>query len=446
MNKSKIPTIIGVIFLVVGLAVGLLLVKNKTLFRLGATPEATPKDVRLTNITDNSFAVSWITDKKVLGFISWGESDNQLNKTEPDEFIDPGLTHTLSVINLDANKTYFFKINSDGTEYDNNGTAWQVKTGAKLAQNQKQISVYGSVFTQSGEPAANALVYITVAGSSPLSTTTSRNGSWVLPISSARNQDLSSLATINEKTSLLEISVNAGSDGVASAQIYPQSGQPVPAITLGKTFDFKNLPASVASDIPKASIGLPDEETATRSSGFDVGDTISGGTAPKTVTLDSIDPGETVTTVKPELFGEGPSGTTITITLESEPQTATVKIPSSGDWQWTPPANLPAGTHKVTIKWKDASGILRSLTRTFVVEASEGPAFTSTPSATPTKKVTPSLSPTPTSRVSATPTATLSPTRYATPESGSLTPTILLFIMGIGVLIFASLVWRKSDA
>jgi len=443
MNKNRIPTVIGITLLIIGLAAGVFLVKNAQLFRLGATTEAAPKDVRITNITENSFSISWATQKAVLGFVSWGETSSSLGKTEVDEFENPSFTHTLSIKSLTPEKTYYFKINSGGTEYDNNGTPWLIKTGSILTTSARTLTISGSILTAAGQPAENALVYVTVGGGSPLSTTTSKSGSWVLSLSSARNQNLTAPVLIDDKSTLLEISVNAGPDGVASAQIYPQSAKPVPAITLGQTLNFKALPPSPESGIPTAEIGLPEESTP--SSGFNLGTEETAAPSAKAVTLDSISNGEVVSTNKPEFFGAGPKGTTLTVTVESEVITGEITVPVSGEWTWSPPSNLAPGSHKITIQWRDAAGILRSLTRTFVVEASGAPAFTSTPSATPTTRLTP----TPTSSPSATPTKTTTPsatpTQYATPESGSLTPTILLFIMGVSVIIFASLVWRKSE-
>ena len=438
MRIGKIPTIIGVILLIVGLGAGVLLVQNRQIFRLGATQESLPKDVRITNITDTSFTVSWTTEREVLGFISWGDNENSLNRTEEDEVGTSSVTHTLSVKSLIPRTEYFFKINSGGTEYDNNGLAWQTKTGPTLAQ-PKSYLVSGTVLAASGAPANNALLYITVGGSSPLSSTTSQNGSWVISISSARTSDLNSFVTIDDATTLLEISVNAGPEGVSTAQIYPQSAKPVPSMILGSSHDFKSLPPSEVSEVPRASLELPDE--ATPSSGFEV-EEVSTPSA-TTVTLESVDQGETITTTQPEFFGEAPAGTQLIITLESEPVTDQVTVPSSGDWSWTPPTDLSEGTHKITIRWTDVSGILRTLTRTFIVEAAEGPAFEATPSATLTPTTTPTA--TPTATKTPTPTATPTATAFATPESGSLTPTLLLSIMGIGVIAFAFMLWKKAE-
>ena len=448
MKKSKIPTIIGLIVLVFGLAAGVLLVGSQRFFRLGAEAELAPKDVRISNISDNSFTVSWVTDKVTGAFIKWGEDPESLDKEELDEVGGEGTTHTASIRGLSAETTYYFKINSGGDDFDNSGIPWQVKLASLLPVPTKTNLVSGSVLTGSGQPAKNALVYITLGGGSLLSSVTSDSGSWVIPISQARSQDLSGFIDIDEKNTLMEISVNAGPDGVASAQIYPQSAKPVPAIILGETHDFKSLPASEVSEIPKASIGLPEESTP--SSKFEVEGPAQAPTS-QSVTLESVKEGEVVTSTKPEFFGEGPVGTTISITVESDPVTGSVRIPTTGDWNWSPPAGLSEGTHRITISWRDAQGILRTLTRTFVVQASEGPAFESTPSATLTPTPTPTLSPTSTPTPTPIPTIVGSPVSSASPtispvaDSGSLTPTILLSIMGVSVIAFAFLVWKKSE-
>jgi hypothetical protein len=286
--------------------------------------------------------------------------------------------------------------------------------------------------TASGEPAENVIVYLTPAGAGPLSVFTSENGSWLLNIALARNQSHSSYASINNQNTLLEISVQAGERGVSSTQVYPQSAKPVPPMTLGQVHDFKNLPPSDTGEIPEAILDLP-EDDATESSRFDVeegGETVQQDT----VTLESIDEGEVVTTTEPEFFGEGPAGTTITITVNSNHEiTEDVTILSTGNWSWSPPSGLEEGSHTITITWRDVSGVLRTLTITFIVQAAEGPAFESTPSASTTPTPTPTPSP------ASTPTPTATGTPQPLPDSGSLTPTYLLSIMGLGLLLLSGL-------
>ncbi|MFZ5932482.1 MAG: fibronectin type III domain-containing protein [Patescibacteria group bacterium] len=441
MRRSKIPTIIGIFLLVLGIAAGVLLVRSQVFFRLGATTEFAPKDVRISNVSDTSLTISWTTDRQTSGFVKWGVDATSLDKTELDELSEQSFIHTLTLRGLKPETTYYFKVNSGGQDFDNNGIPWQETTGPTLETPGKTNLISGTILTASGEPAKNVLVYVSVSGGNLLSTITSQNGSWVVPISSVRSQDLATYLAIDEVNSLMEISVNAGPEGVASAQIYPQSARPTPPIILGQVHDFRSQPPSEISEIPKARVDLPQE--ATPASGFEVEEKPATPAA-KTVTLESIDEGEIVTSETPEFFGEGPAGTTITITVESEPITTNVKIPSSGDWKWSPPSGLTPGSHKITISWRDSQGILRSLSRTFIVQAAEGPAFESTPSASPTPSPTPT--PTPSATVAASPTISATPTATAAPipVSGSLTPTVLLSIMGVGVIAFAFFVWKQA--
>ena len=435
MKKSKFPTIIGIVLLITGVAAGVFLIQNQQIFRLGAAPESEPKNVRITNVTGHSFTVSWVTDKRTNGFVKYGEG-NSFGQTDLDEISGQSNLHYLTVKGLNPETTYNFQINSGGDDYDNNGTPWQVTTGPELAQPAKTNIISGNILTAAGEPAQNVIVYVNPAGASPLSVYTSENGNWLLNIALARSQNLSSYISINKQSTLLEISVQAGESGVSSAQIYPQSAKPVPPITLGQVHDFKNLPPSDTDEIPEASLDLPTDE-ATESSRFEVEEG-EDGQQTDTVSLESIDEGETVTSTEPEFFGEGPPGTTITITVNSSHEiTDDVTIASNGNWSWSPPSSLEEGSHTITLSWRDASGVLRTLTRTFIVQAADGPAFESTPSASPTATPTPTPSPSPSPATSPTPTATSTP--QPLPDSGSLTPTYLLSIMGLGLLLLSGI-------
>lgn len=450
MKKSKIPTIVGLFILIFGLAAGVVLLQGRQIFRLGATSDISPDNVKVSNVTDTTLTVSWVTSKEALGFIKYGKTPSSLDKVASDANKSPSFIHTVSVSGLAAGTNYFYKINSGGQDFDNNGTSYQVTTGATLPAIKTNL-ISGSVLTASGVSVENALVFVAAGEGSPLSTTTSKNGNWIIPISSMRNTSLNDYVAVNEANTLLDITVYAGPDGIAAAQIYPQSSRPAPPIILGQVNDFKNAPVNKLAGLPEASINVPGETEQT--SGFDVSGSTSGGT-PETVTLESVDQGEVVTSTKPEFFGEGPPGETITVTVESEAQTTEITIPKTGDWQWSPPQGLEEGTHKVKISWRDASGVLRTIERTFVVQAAEGPAFVSTPSATSTASASPTASPktSPTASPSGTPKATATGSATPTPtlnpqvtDSGFLTPTIALSIMGIGVLAFSALLWRKAE-
>lgn len=459
MKKFKLPTLIGIALLLVGVIAGVFLIQQTQVFKLGADVTATPKNVRITNITDDSLSISWTTDKATSGFVKWGKSTSSLPNVDLDEFSENGLTHYVTLRGLTQSTDYFLAIVSNGEEFTNNGTPWTTTTGISLPTPTNSEIVTGTVLTQDGTPAKNALIYISIGGASTLSTTTSPSGSWIVPIATIRTTDLSNYFNPEPQSDILEISVQA-ENGVASAQAYIASANPLPPIVVGQVHDFKNVTQSQTTGLPNADLTVPE---SSQSSYFNVGDIAT--TLTDVVTLDSLESGEVVTSSQPEFFGKAPPTTDLVITIESDPVTETVTSSSAGNWNWSPPADLEPGTHTITITWRDINGVLNSISRTFIVQAAEGPAFAATPSATPTTtpSPTPTQSPTasatpkpsgtptatPKATLKASPTATSSATPVPLPDSGTLTPTILLFSMGIVLLligVFAGLPFAKKHA
>lgn len=463
MSKFKIPTIIGVFLLIMGVATGVFLISQNQFFKLGAAPDVTPKDVRITNISDTSFTISWITDKSVVGFVEWGPTPN-LGTTAQEASSLAKNVHMVTIRNLSASKDYFFKINSGGKLFDNNSIAWKAQTGPSLAPASNSTFISGTVLNEAGQPVGNVLVYTLIEGVSPLSTLTSPQGDWIIPLGNARANNLKTYSEFADSTKI-ELFVQAGPLGIASAQSVLSSANPLAPITLGKTHDLtqQSTPPQTNSQT-NASVTLPEEES-TKQSGFQSNAVPTGSpSTANTVTLESIDPGETIFTTKPEFFGDAPSGSTLTITVESDPITQDLKVPSTGAWKWTPPTNLEPGEHTVTLSWRDGLGILRTLKRSFIVEAASpgDPAFESTPSATPT--TTPKASAVPTASASATPTASASATPKATakasatpvasatpsatvapdlPVSGDMSYTLLIAMMGF-VLLGIGFILQRS--
>lgn len=445
MRKYRIPTIVGLLVIVIGLIAGIYLIRGTTYLGPQASEEISPKDVRITNISDSSFTVSWTTSVSTKGFINWGDSENSLNRVDSNEISEEGSTHSVTVSGLSEDQTYYIKINSNGVDFDNNGITWEVKTGPLLPTPSKSLIASGSILSAAGNPVPNAIVSVNVGGASPLSTVTSENGSWVIPLSNLRDSNLLTYYNLDEENEIAEILANAGPQGTSSAQILAKYANPTPIMVLGDTHDFKNLTDTGLGINPEATLDIP-EERAQKESSFNTDEEITLDA--KTVTLDSVEQGEVINTQKPQFFGDGPSGTEITITVESEPVSGSTTVRSGGSWSWTPPADLEPGSHTVTLSWRDEGGILRSITRSFtVLAADEGPAFESTPSGktptptptdTPKPASTPKATSTPTSAPTSAPTLTptpkVSPTPTSLPDAGSLTPTLALFIMGLGLI------------
>jgi len=255
MRKLSFPSILAIFFLLAGVVAGVLMVQYKKEYRLSASISTTPKNVRITNITDSSFTVSWTTDDISTGFVKYGET-KALGKTSLDKIATSYYTHYVEIKNLKPETSYLFKINSNAIDYDNNGVEWITKTGPLVKDLEANI-ISGTLVNSLKNPVKNALVYITTTGSSTLSTYTSNDGSFIVNLSLLRNQTLNQRLIVGEKENVLEIDLQTGPPGTASVKIYPNSAKPIPEITLGRTHDFRNLVPKKEYSIPTASFDLP---------------------------------------------------------------------------------------------------------------------------------------------------------------------------------------------
>lgn len=458
-RNIRIPTFLGLAVVFLGIVGGVFLLRSRTGFFSKAESEITPKQVRITNIAENSFSVSWVTDKKTQGHLLYGESKDFLTIANDDRDQLSGekgsfYTHHVTVRGLKPNTDYFFKIVSDGENFDNNGSFYQVKTGPSLSNPPPNDIVYGTVLKPDGTPAGGVIVYLSLANASPLSTLTRSSGTWAIPLNLSRTSDLSSWLSYDKEASVLEIFIQGGIEGVANGMTTTKNDSPVPPITLGKDFDFRqSLPSPALTPTPSPLV-------SDTTSGFEIEESASPSYELKIINPEENDK---VSTSTPEIFGVGPPGEKLTITVESpETFTGEVIVNEDGSWRWTPPGDLSPGEHKVTITLADGRKISRSFT-VLAADEVDLPSFTSSPSAslsptpslvasptatlTPTPTPTPTLTSTPTPTLISTPSATptiafrsaLPSTESGVPVSGTLTPTILLVIIGMGLIIFGFL-------
>jgi len=449
MKGRRIPTLIGLLILIIGIAVSVFLINKSTRWFTRAAPETTPKQIKFTNITNNSFSVSWITDEATSGFIKYGTTKlDQVARDDRDEQASQTgnfITHHVTLQNLNPATTYQFQIGSGGATYDNNGQNHQVITASALTTSAPPSDVaHGTVNNQAGSPAEGAIVYLSLPGATSQSALVKASGYWVIPLNLARSEDLSSYAQYDKQATVEEILIQAGNQGTATAVATTKNDSPVSTITLGESHDFRTTAPLIE-----------ETEEATDSSGFtfeEIESPTPATPSPVEVTITSPSDEEEVNTQKPEIQGTGPAGEVLEITVESpQTYTDTIVVNADGSWDWTPPANLEPGEHTITITYEDEEGQEETLSQTFVVLAAGDsdlpsltatPSGTATPSPTPSPTVSPSPSATPDGRVS------MPSTEEGVPDSGYLTPTFLVFIMGLVLITFGlfsnSLLKKKS--
>lgn len=195
--------------------------------------EYDPGEVRITDVRDSSFTVSWITQDEVTGAIHFGTAPGDLDQIAYDVRGD-NLSDELHYVKVDglpvANTTYFFDIHSGGVIDDNGGNHYTVTTGPTLDLTIPGDTIYGLVLQADGETAVKqCVVYITLSdnnsnGSSGMSATMSNmivqadSGHWYTKPTNALIPDLDGYF-VSAGGDNVVLDAQCGRDGTASQVI-----------------------------------------------------------------------------------------------------------------------------------------------------------------------------------------------------------------------------------
>lgn len=424
LNK-RLPSLFGFLFLLFAVGTIMWLSRNTILFGTKAAADNIPKDVRISNITDTAFTVSYTTDASVLGSIQFGQT-GQTNQVALDDRDTGGskehTVHYITVKNLSASTNYTFTITSGTEKFSNNNVPYDVTTATKLdssssetnGQQTESSTLKGKVILDDGSTPSEGLVYITSANSQLISTIIKADGSYSVSLTNLRNNNLSDFLILNPDD-ILTVQVVDSKKTSDISLLYSQT-DPVPLITLSKNYDF------AVSDEPLSPSPVA-SESGTESPAFP---TTEQGGEEKGTTPQILTPQEEqgFKDQQPLFTGKAVPNETVTITINSDQTiTATVTADRNGNWQYRPNVPLEPGTHTITMRTVDASGLMRVITQSFVVYA-EGSQFTE-PSVSPSASgtVTPTAKPTATPTAIPTNTATPAPTKPGATATATPTPT-----------------------
>lgn len=255
--KKKIPTILGLLILIISLVAGVLLFGDGTgLFTPRATPETTPKNITVSNVTDKSFTVSFYTDEETIAFIKYGQSVNDVKQQASDDrdqlsgVIKAYRLHHLTVRGLESNKEYYYYLGTgSNTTFDNAGSPYKIKTasnpGGASPNNQ---TIYGTVIQNNGRPDEGAIVFVTLEGAGTLSTLVKSSGSWAVSLANAFNIGLNAYPEVNEDSALSIKVQGIETNSITNRTVTVASAQPVPEIIMGQEAKEINEDLSAARE------------------------------------------------------------------------------------------------------------------------------------------------------------------------------------------------------
>lgn len=259
---KRIPTILGLLVLVVALVAGIFLLGDGPgVFAPRATPATTPKKIKITNVTDNSFTISFLTDEKTPGFIKYGTQSNSLNSQASDDrdqlsgTVSDFQMHHITVRGLQPTTSYYYTLGTgSNAKFDNNGSPFTIKTSARNGAPAAAKTIYGSVSNQAGNPADGAVVYVTLANAGEMSSLVKASGSWAIPLSNARTKDGSGYAQVTDSdTIILSVQGNILNETISHNTTVSEA-QPVPTLSFGQT-----TPSATDTQAEIAPIKVEDE-------------------------------------------------------------------------------------------------------------------------------------------------------------------------------------------
>jgi len=243
--QKQIPTILGLVILVVALIAGVFLIgEGPGVFAPRATAETTPRNVRITNVTDSSFTISFLTQDSTPGFVKYGTEAGRLNSQSSDDrdqltgTVGQYKTHHITVRGLNPNTQYFYELGTgSGATFDDSGAPFAIQTAQRSGAPSAAKTAYGSVSTPNSTPADGAIVYLSIEGVGEMSSLVKATGSWAIPLSNARSSDGSGYATIGDED-VMNVLIQGEQPSLQSQfSIEVAQSQPVADIVIGQTPD-----------------------------------------------------------------------------------------------------------------------------------------------------------------------------------------------------------------
>ena len=444
-KEKKIPTILGLLLLFGGVVVGVFLTNQQTGFVSKASSSCQPKNPQITNITNTSASISFVTESFCLSSLS---INNQTIENKAFISIDQkSKIHYFDVNNLTAATNYIFSLIIDGKTYEEPSYTFDTADNPSGPIPSSNLA-WGRVFTPELKAANKVIVFLNIPGSAPLSAIVTSSGNWNVSLANSFNESKTGrfITTANNTEEIIVIDQDSQATQITGNT---SNNNPLPDIILGQN-QFS------------AATVIYDTET-------DTGSLSSITPALESKDLDILNPKESefISTQKPDFFGTSPGNSTIKIEIHSATvYNGEVVSNSDGSWNWSPPSDLEPGEHTITAT-TIVNGVEKIITRKFTVLATDSSlAYTASSSAT-TSTPTPTSTPTtavstPTTAVSlpiSTPTVSISTTLAIStptittstpstssgiPKTGSLFPTIMLLLISSSFVAFSFFSFKKK--
>lgn len=244
INKFKIPTILGLGIIISGIITGVILTLKEQIFISQASPNVSVQNVTLSNISEDSLAISWQTSAPAASFITFGQTNpNEQVVLDDRDAKTPKAysTHYVTIKNLLPKTSYQYKIISGKNSSETDKFTTASPTGLQTGFG----PIIGSV-VNGDKPLDEGIVYLSIADATTQSAPVKSSGNFLIPLSQIRKSDLSEGFPISEDA-VAKLTV-VSSLGSASALFkLGMSNNPLPALKLGQNIDFTTEDNSIST-------------------------------------------------------------------------------------------------------------------------------------------------------------------------------------------------------
>ena len=423
---KKIPTLLALFILFFAIGAMSFLIQSIADKKISSSPSTEPINLMITNVSDTSAKVIWQTAVPTTGLITISTKTNTKITAYDERDVTGKLTkyttHSVPIKNLQPNTAYEMKISSDGKQFPLHGKpSYTLQTGPTIADTTVAgfEPSYGVVKTGDGKPAQGGLLVLTLEDSQPISTLITQSGSWIIPLNFIRTKDLSRYVPAKNQ---MPVTISVFYETQKTESLTDTDNDaPVPDMAIGSSYDFRNREAK-----QKTTLSLSNADSSKQTSVLG-NQTITSPAPSKIGGVSITAPLQNASLVsnRPFIQGTGIPGKAVTITIGiKKPVTGKTTVGANGLWSFTPKTALLSGKQSVTITTLDEKNKPVALTATFTILKSGSQVLgDATPSATISTTATPSATATPAS-ISAEP----------MPEPGGSLPTILLILLGAGMV------------
>lgn len=250
INKFKIPTILGLGIIFIGLASGLYLVLREQIFLSQAASDLTAQNITVSNLTDEGATISWQTNSATTSFITFGQNNPSEQTALDDRDVNspqPHVIHYVTLKNLLPQTHYQFKIIS-GKVISNVG---DFDTAKPLTNKSVLTPIIGSVLDEN-TPLNEGIAYLTINGAATQSAPVKAGGNFLISLSNLRKSDLSDPYSLTENANA-KITIISDKGSASLITKITANTNPLPPIKLGQ-----NLDLTAAEETPKPEPSIKD--------------------------------------------------------------------------------------------------------------------------------------------------------------------------------------------